>query len=76
MLEPRATAPDWGHPGPGEGMVQLRGPAYRAGRRPRDLGLAWGRTVALALLVFWFIEGRDPNPSGPRRAHQQDARHA
>jgi thiamine transport system permease protein len=32
--------------------------------------------MALALLVFWFIEGRGPNPSGPRRAPQQDARHA
>jgi thiamine transport system permease protein len=32
--------------------------------------------MALALLVFWFVEGRDPNPSGPRRALQQDARHA
>jgi thiamine transport system permease protein len=32
--------------------------------------------MALALLVFWFIEGRGPNPSGPRRALQQDSRHA
>jgi thiamine transport system permease protein len=32
--------------------------------------------MALALLVFWFIEGRDPTQSIPRRAPQQDLRHA
>jgi thiamine transport system permease protein len=32
--------------------------------------------MALALLVFWFIEGRGPQHSAPRRAYPKDSHHA